>query len=480
MKKVKQNLWIFLALLSIIVIVLATIISLKSAASRNLHKKTDAFSMLPERRPHVNHSDLIQGPFEDGPSVTRACLECHENAARDVMKTAHWTWESKPLEVPWRKDPIRLGKKNGFNNFCIGIGGNWPKCTSCHIGYGWKDQKFDFEAEENVDCLSCHDGSGSYAKGEAGQPAEGVDLLKVAKSVNYPSRVNCGSCHFRGGGGDAVKHGDLDESLYNPSTSLDIHMGKNNMECINCHRAPHHDVMGRSMSVHVDTTNQIGCTNCHVGDFHQDKRLNSHLEAVSCQACHIPQVAKKHATKTHWDWSKAGDSTRKDEKHHYLRIKGEFKYEKNLQPEYYWYNGFSKKYLKGDTINPDSVTNINEPLGNIADANAKIWPFKVHRGKQIYDKQHNWLIQPKTVGAYWKNFDWDEAARLGGEISGLGYSGEYGWARTLMYWPLSHMVSEKGEALQCMDCHGENGRMNWSALGYGRDPMRAHNSRSFE
>ena len=34
------------------------------------------------------------------------------------------------------------------------------------------------------------------------------------------------------------------------------------------------------------------------------------------------------------------------------------------------------------------------------------------------------------------------------------------------------MVVPKEEALQCNDCHGENGRMDWEALGYYGDPIR--------
>jgi hypothetical protein len=33
------------------------------------------------------------------------------------------------------------------------------------------------------------------------------------------------------------------------------------------------------------------------------------------------------------------------------------------------------------------------------------------------------------------------------------------------------MVQAKEEALQCVDCHGERGRMNWEALGYDGDPI---------
>ncbi len=53
--------------------------------------------------------------------------------------------------------------KNGLtlNNFCISIHSNEPRCASCHVGYGWKDASFDFSSEEKVDCLVCHDRTGT-------------------------------------------------------------------------------------------------------------------------------------------------------------------------------------------------------------------------------------------------------------------------------------------------------------------------------
>ena len=55
--------------------------------------------------------------------------------------------------------------------------------------------------------------------------------------------------------------------------------------------------------------------------------------------------------------------------------------------------------------------------------------------------------------------------------AGLDYSGQYGFADTWMYWPTTHMVQPKENALQCDDCHGENGRLDWEALGYPGDPI---------
>jgi nitrate reductase cytochrome c-type subunit len=140
------------------------------------------------------------------------------------MHTTHWTWESQPFDVPWRDEPVTIGKKNQINNFCIGTQGNQNKCMTCHTGYGWSDANFDFTNPENVDCLACHADTATYAKGAYGFPAEGIDLLAAAKSVSAPTRENCGKCHFDGGGGNGVKHGDLDESLYFPQENLDVHM----------------------------------------------------------------------------------------------------------------------------------------------------------------------------------------------------------------------------------------------------------------
>ncbi len=53
----------------------------------------------------------------------------------------------------------------------------------------------------------------------------------------------------------------------------------------------------------------------------------------------------------------------------------------------------------------------------------------------------------------------------------MKYSGQYGFAETWMYWPTTHMVQPKENALQCTDCHAENGRLDWEALGYPGDPM---------
>ncbi|MFZ6030048.1 MAG: tetrathionate reductase family octaheme c-type cytochrome [Chloroflexota bacterium] len=429
---------------------------------------------------HTSHANIVQGPFDTPQEVTRTCLTCHPGAAVQVMQTTHWTWESQPVNVPWRDEAVTIGKANQINNFCIGAQGNQKKCMSCHTGYGWEeDVAYDFANPENVDCLVCHADTATYGKGDYGNPAEGVDLTAAAQSVHMPTRENCGKCHFDGGGGNGVKHGDLDQSLIFPSDELDVHMGEQDFQCTTCHRTLDHQILGRIVADNysVDPQEQVACTDCHSENLHADERINAHVQSVACQTCHVPAMAVKDPTKISWDWSTAGQDQPEDH-YTFLKIKGTFAYEKDFQPTYTWFNGnLAYRYLLGDTIDPGRPTMINQPAGDIGDRQARIFPFKIHVAKQPYDTINNYLLQPITAGnnGYWTNFDWDNAFRLAEPVTGLAYSGQYGFAETWMYWPTTHMVQPKENALPCNACHTANdepGRLDWQALGYPGDPMK--------
>jgi len=428
----------------------------------------------------VSHKTKITGPVNEPQDITRQCLKCHKSEATDFMQTSHWNWS---LKQTVDGKTVDRGKKNAFNNYCTSVSGNEQFCSKCHAGYGMIDANtFDFSNPDNIDCLVCHDTTGRYGKANnaAGMPSVNIDLVAIAQNVGKPSRDNCGSCHFFGGGGDAVKHGDLDSSMAYPTARIDIHMDMegNDFACIECHRTEDHVISGNSLGVSPGGKAQFGCEQCHEGEIHSESRIEAHRDSVACQTCHIPTYAREMATKIWWDWSKAGEDRQFDEvdeygHHTYVKKKGEMKYAKNLAPEYRWYNGSAGAYTRGDKIDPNKVTSLAYPIGERDEANAKIYPFKVMRGKQVYDTVNKTLITAKVAneGGYWKDFDWDKAARLGSEASGMPYSGQYGFAETEMFWRLNHMIAEKEKALGCLDCHGDNGRMNWSDLGYKGDPM---------
>jgi octaheme c-type cytochrome (tetrathionate reductase family) len=425
------------------------------------------------------HEEYIEGPFKTPQEVTAACLDCHDDVTNGIMKTQHWNWHSTEF-FQVNGDSIRIGKQNMINNFCIAVPSNWPRCTSCHIGYGWEDESFDFTDEQNIDCLICHDQTGTYSKTPtgAGMPDKTIDLVVVAQSVGLSTRQNCGICHFYGGGGNEVKHGDLDNSLLEPSEELDFHMGGLDFECTECHRTEDHNILGAGNSSIATNSNHISCTDCHEDDVHEKESLNRHVKSVACETCHIPLFAREEPTKIWWDWSTAGKNKESEIDTFgmplYHKKKGDFKYGKNIIPEYRWFNGSANYYISGDKLDPSQVLKLNPLNGDILDLTAKIYPFKVMRGKQIYDKKNNYLIIPNLYSkkGYWKTFDWDCAAKKGMDIVGLDYSGSYGFVETEMNWPIHHMVVPAENALKCTSCHGKKrgNRMNWSALGYKKDP----------
>lgn len=482
----------------------------------------------------TDHSkfEVLNQDFKGPEDVTKACLSCHTKAAHDIMKTSHWTWSSKSNKIPGRKGKtVELGKKNALNNFCISIQSNEPRCTSCHIGYGWKDKHFDFTDESKVDCLICHDTTGTYKKfpSGAGYPVGGdfgilkgknrllfkgngknyfkPDYRKISQNIGKPGRDNCGVCHFYGGGGNDVKHGDLDKSLLNPTKHIDIHMAKEgaNMQCVDCHIAENHDIKGQLYSVESENRNRISCERCHTEHPHTeklfvekfDKRYNKkllnrktpkttfdhllldrHSKNIACQTCHIPYYSKTYKTKVFWDWSKAGKKITsgpdkgkplilKDKEGHvvYNGMKGEFRLAKNITPEYYLFSGIAGHMMIDDKIDPKKQPiELNHMYGFCNMGNTKIWPMKVMRGKQPYDPINKTFIYPKLFGpkgsgAYWSDFDWKKSAKAGMKYAGKPFSGEVGFVETKMYWPLTHMVAPKEEALKCSECHSRNGRL---------------------
>ncbi|MCD4802718.1 MAG: tetrathionate reductase family octaheme c-type cytochrome [Anaerolineales bacterium] len=449
----------------------------------------------------VNHSEfeILQQDFASGPEVTKACLSCHINAAAEIQGTTHWTWEYEHPETGQI-----LGKQNVINSFCIALDSNEPRCTSCHVGYGWTDDTFDFSEEESVDCLVCHDTTGTYKKfpTAAGHPAyeplefpsgsgtiwQPPDLSYVAQNVGDTSRHTCGACHFYGGGADAVKHGDLDSSLLNPDFALDVHLDADglNFSCTTCHNTDGHDLEGSRYS--MNSTDEETCETCHTAEPHNYEILNQHLERIACQTCHIPEYARGGiATKTWWDWSKAGildedgnSQIIKDDEGHtiYDSRKGEFEYGENVVPEYIWFNGEVDYTLLADTVDPANILTINPPGGSRDDEASRIWPMKVFRGIQPYDVDNNTLVIPHLFGsdsaAYWKSFEWDAAIEAGMTYAGAPYSGSYDFIETQMYWPITHMVAPAEEALTCLNCHtGEDSRLDFSALGYTEGQAQA-------
>jgi len=484
--------FLIVAFLGIEAAVLFNILAPNPENANNLDALKAKYSKVAKKP--ADHSKFVElnKHFENPSDVTRACISCHNERDKQIMATNHWTWQK--TEYMQGKGIVNYGKINAINNFCIAAKGNEGSCAKCHAGFGMGEPGFAFSDSTRVDCIICHDNSETYMKGQDmdGYPDPKVDLAKVAQSVGKPKRSNCGVCHFYGGGGNNVKHGDLEEAMFEPNKELDVHMAVENvnMQCVDCHKTTDHKIKGNLYSVSSMDLNRLSCEECHSATPHKEDIINEHTLKVACQTCHIPTYAKANATKLEWDWSTAGKLNNgepfeiddKDGNHTYLSIKGSFKWGKNLEPDYVWFNGKANHYLMGEVINDTThPVQINTLYGSYDDVNSKITPVKIHRGNQPYDPVNRILITPKLYsdkkgdGAFWQDFDWQKSAEVGMQDNGLPFSGKVGFIKTIAYWPVNHMVAPKEESVSCTECHTKsNSRL--AGLGDFYMPARDHSS----
>ena len=429
---------------------------------------------------HSKHPALKK-TFTRGQEITQACLSCHSEAEKQFKQTIHWTWIGHT-----DASGKQLGKAgDSLNNFCLATNKMQDKgCSSCHTG--WKAK------QEGVNCLLCHsrkminwgEAFEDYQAFAASDDPEELEIAAelqgeiqtAAQSIGRPTRQNCGECHFKGGGGDGVKHGDLDTSLTKPNKKLDVHMGVDgqNFECTRCHTTVQHHVAGRIYSkpayterrslIEDDLTAKITCESCHGSTPHEKgHKANDHTDKVACQSCHIPEFARVLPTKMSWDWSKSGNL--KDGKKYkekgplgtidYMSIKGQMTWAKNVTPEYAWFNGAMNTMTVKDTIDPSQEVTVSGPVGAADDPNSRIFPFKIHRGVQPYDKVNKNLVAPLLSGkhGYWATLDWIDAISRGMQDMALPFSGQFDFVHSTYYFPTTHMVAPKDNVVACNECH---------------------------
>ena len=197
-------------------------------------------------------------------------------------------------------------------------------------------------------------------------------------------------------------------------------MGRHGFLCVDCHTAPDHQIQGRAFSVSVEDANGVACTDCHARREHQDARLDTHLDAVACQTCHIPTFAGSIPTKASWDWSKAGDATRPEDPHHYLKIKGEFAYEQDAVPEYRWFNGTGRALparrqdRPGEGHRPQPAAAAASPTRRRRSGRSRSTGRSSPTTREPTTSSRR---SPAGKDGYWTTFDWDSAFRLGAKAS---------------------------------------------------------------
>ncbi|HEY6626905.1 MAG TPA: multiheme c-type cytochrome, partial [Ignavibacteriaceae bacterium] len=169
-----------------------------------------------------DHSENVSGPFENAKQVIEECLMCHEDAGAEVLQSNHWNWLTSNLAAETQSNTTDSNHVP-INNFCIAVSDSSNQCVTCHLPFSGQDDSFVFNAAENIDCLVCHDQTGTYKRSPfgTGLPEDEMDLLTIAQSVGKPTDKNCGTCHFGSSGGVLMRSMAMDKSLINPTEEID-------------------------------------------------------------------------------------------------------------------------------------------------------------------------------------------------------------------------------------------------------------------
>jgi len=423
---------------------------------------------------------------------TKTCLECHEGEAETFFHSQHYQWRGNAPNIA-NAEGQKLGKMNTINDFCTSPQANWigvvtspsgkvlsEGCSKCHAGFGLLPEETMTQAQlENIDCLICH-ASGyrrSLFEDESGnlvrkpilwKNREGLD--SVSKRISLPKNAMCLRCHSASGGGPNWKRGDIEYELAECDREHDVHMADDGagLHCIDCHAGEDHRVVGRGADLAAtDSPGEIlRCEKCHDTDPHAESVLNHHARRVDCTVCHIPRFAKVDPTDMDRDWSRPhyNDELEKYEATIVLLS--------NQVPTYAWYNGNTKAQLPATAAmrNSDGLIEMMVPLGSREDALSKIHAFKVHKGRLPVLAGKDWII-PIVVEEFFADGDMDKAVKNAAEEMYGVDDAKYTWNDTIRYMGIFHGVEPAESALECLDCHGDNGRMSWKDLGYEMDPL---------
>ena len=445
---------------------------------------------------------------ENAYAGTQSCMNCHGLIGEEMLENAHFTWKGVSANITGLEGDDDNGKVNLINNFCIAVPSNEGRCTHCHTGFGWDDNTFSGTDRNTVDCLICHDQSGTYKKGKtsAGMPDPAVDLNIVARSValnsGKPTRQNCTFCHANAGGGDNVKHGDIAMALLNTTREFDVHMGTDgeDMDCVDCHQVMK-DGVGKvldhgigGMPLHsVDDGDMKGCVDCHgsLANIHAGSSVQTVTDlhtTLACQVCHIPAFARDTSTKMEWYWEDAGtflDPAPPDDpatgRPTWDNKKGTFVWANNVRPELLYFDGKWDRMMinKNDQYTALPVV-LAKPSADYTTPGAMIYPFKKMVGNQPADAGNQTMLVPHLFGskggpnAFWGNYDWDLALADGADYTGQTYTGAFDFVDTVMYLTVNHEIAPKEQALgmdsACGDCH-TSGVIDWTGLGWSDDPV---------
>ncbi len=200
---------------------------------------------------------------------------------------------------------------------------------------------------------------------------------------------------------------------------------------------------------------RVACGTCHgIHTGPKGEIIERHVARIACQTCHIPVVAADPGMPAVVvrDWTKpARDGST-----------GFFgpadRTAARLPPVYLWWN----RTMKAS----------GEPVGAIGDDRSKIFPWKRTEYTVIADASSGAPVA-FALSVYAVSGDPAAAATKGAKDAGQAYSGSWKPVLRTMYFTLSHQVAPKEKTLACHACHAQAGVMDFRALGYPEEKVRA-------
>ncbi len=309
------------------------------------------------------------------------------------------------------------------------------------------------------------------------------------------------------------------------SPSLDVHAAAG-LSCLECHQTEGHLIAKGTHTTTMmanDLPNaEVSCLDCHDNPPHESEDLNRHLEKLACQTCHIPSLQEDNVTRRDF-------STTVFEEEPGIFIYNDVQKERTPGRgiAYVWWNGdctflgnpigdnpnganiyrfYDAAYRWPEFEDFDYAGWYEEVMRPIAQAGraSKIYPMKRFNGRQHIDLNNigpfGGMFVPYNLPEYYRRGNPDQAARLELEKSMMGMmygkmfkyymldrfmsymaidtwrtdgfqdlqqgkNTEPRWLPTDAMLEISHAIRLEG-ALDCTDCHGQQGVLDWKGLGY--------------
>ena len=376
------------------------------------------------------HAQLT-GPYGSVSEVTAQCLSCHAKQGEDILHSSHWTWKRERKTDSGSRE---FSKKNGLTTFALAAGANPSQCLPCHISSNLLDNGFDPTSPVNIDCLVCHDTSGTYGR-ENGAPVKEQNLAAIAAGVGTPTTQNCMTCHGVNAHTAGIKmHGGIQSDIHLQSSGAAF-------SCQTCHPTGGTHSFTRTPASQPGMLQTFGCAVCHTNTPHIQKQLNEHAEIIACSTCHIPTYGRPEPAIFGWNWFQqqtpslfqAGNGTSTS----LVSPSGMLTAER-LRPVYLWDDGLDRYYQRGEKVDRGKPAVLLGPGERTM--TSKITPFAPTFGTQLMDGRYRFLISPvleqgDDLAPY--GHDWTKAAQEGMTRLRLPFSGQMETVTTVTYTGLS-------------------------------------------